>query len=160
MIRECTAADIAVMYDIMNDAAQAYKGVIENDCWHEPYMPMEYLKSEVEDGVRFWGYEEAGELVGVMGLQDKGDVTLIRHAYVKTARRNKGIGSQLLQYLESMISGRALVGTWLAATWAISFYEKNGYVQLSAEVSDRLLRKYWNIGARHRETSLVLERVL
>ena len=144
------------MYEIINDAAQAYKGVIPEDRWQEPYMPIEELKHEIDDGVEFWGYEEAGDLIGVMGLQDKGDVYLIRHAYVYTGSQNHGIGRELLRHLEQMTDKPILVGTWADATWAIRFYEKNGYRLLSRSETERLLKKYWKIPERQVVTSVVL----
>ena len=156
MIRKCIQQDFFVMYEIINDAAQAYKGVIPDDRWHEPYMPIEELKHEIEGGVEFWGYEEAGGLMGIMGLQDKGDVYLIRHAYVRTSSRNRGIGTKLLHHLEQMAHKPILVGTWIDATWAIRFYEKNGYRALSRPETERLLKKYWKISERQVVTSVVL----
>ncbi len=79
MIRACTAADAPQIVEIINDAAVAYRGIIPADRWHEPYMPMEHLAAEMAAGVRFVGYDDGG-LVGVMGIQDRGDVDLIRHA--------------------------------------------------------------------------------
>lgn len=146
------------MFEIVNDAAQAYKGVIPADCWHEPYMPMEELKEETADGVEFWGFEEDGILIGIMGIQDKGAVTLIRHAYVRTANRQHGVGTELLRHLETLTRKTVLIGTWLAATWAIRFYEKNGYATLSREETERLLRLYWRIPERQIATSIVLEK--
>jgi len=156
MIRKCTQRDLRVIYTIINDAAQAYKGVIPEDRWHEPYMPIEELKHEIDDGVEFWGYEEAGDLIGVMGLQDKGDVHLIRHAYVCTSSQSRGIGRELLRHLEQMIDKPILIGTWADATWAIKFYEKNGYRLLSRSETERLLKKYWKISERQVATSVVL----
>jgi len=156
MIRKCTQEDLFVMYEIINDAAQAYKGVIPEDRWHEPYMPIEELKHEIDDGVEFWGYEEAGDLIGVMGLQDKGDVYLIRHAYVYTSSQNRGIGRELLRHLERTTDKPILIGTWADATWAIRFYEKNGYRLLSRSETERLLKKYWKIPERQVVTSVVL----
>jgi len=156
MIRKCTEQDLPGMYGIINDAAQAYKGVIPEDRWHEPYMSIEELKHEIEDGVEFWGYEETGDLIGVMGLQDKGDVFLLRHAYVRTSSRNRGIGTKLLHHLEQMVNKPILVGTWTDATWAIRFYEKNGYRRLSRPKTERLLKKYWRIPERQVVTSVVL----
>jgi len=144
------------MYAIINDAAQAYKGVIPDDCWHDPYMPLDELKQEIEEGVVFWGIEEEGNLVGVMGIQDRGNVVLIRHAYVRTNRRNNGIGTQLLKHLEGMIKEPILIGTWADATWAIRFYERNGYYLLSRSETERLLQQYWNIPERQVVTSVVL----
>lgn len=156
MIRKCTADDLPALYAIINDAAQAYKGVIPADRWHEPYMPMDELRQEIHDGVQFWGYESDGDLIGVMGMQDKNHVALIRHAYVKTARRNQGIGTKLLRHLERMTTTPILIGTWADATWAIRFYEKNGYRLLSRKNIERLLRQYWSIPDRQVTTSVVL----
>jgi N-acetylglutamate synthase-like GNAT family acetyltransferase len=156
MIRKCTDSDIEVILEIINDAAQAYKGVIPVDCWHEPYMSREELKQEIENQVCFWGYEDEDTLMGVMGIQDKGEVALIRHAYVRSNRRNQGIGTRLLRFLESETEKQILIGTWADTTWAIAFYKKNGYRLLSAEEKDRLLRKYWTIPERQMVTSVVL----
>lgn len=134
----------------------AYKGVIATDCWHEPYMPMADLKAEVASGVRFVGYEEGGELLGVMGLQDVKGVTLIRHAYVRSDRRRQGIGSRLLQHLLAQARPPVLVGTWSAAIWAVRFYEKHGFSPVSRQESERLLREYWTISERQIEESVVL----
>jgi len=155
-IRPCGVADLPALFSIINDAAQAYRGVIPDDCWHEPYMPLDELKQEIRDGVAFWGYQSRGELVGVMGIQDRGEVNLIRHAYVQTAQRRKGIGERLLRELEGTTAKPILIGTWSAATWAIQFYEKNGYRLLSRAETERLLRRYWNIPERQIETSVVL----
>ncbi len=156
MIRACTSEDFETIYAIVNDAAQAYKGVIPADRWHEPYMPREDLCHEIDAGVRFWGYEEDGALVGVMGIQDAQDVTLIRHAYVYTARRGQGVGSKLLAHLRALADWPLLIGTWAAAMWAIRFYERHGFRQVSWEEKERLLRKYWDIPERQVETSVVL----
>lgn len=156
MIRPCVETDLENMFLIVNDAAIAYKGVIPGDCWHEPYMTMEELAHEIRDGVIFWGWEEDGGLQGIMGIQDRGPVTLIRHAYVRTERRNSGIGTKLLRHLEQLAETPILIGTWLAATWAIRFYEKNGYRALSREETDDLLRRYWCIPERQIVTSIVL----
>ena len=155
-IRLCGPGDAPALFSVINDAAQAYRGVIPADCWHEPYMALGKLNEEIGDGVVFWGYQAAGELVGVMGIQDRGDVTLIRHAYVQTAHRRKGVGELLLRHLEAMTAKPILIGTWAAAAWAIRFYEKNGYRILSRSDTDRLLRKYWSIPERQMETSVVL----
>ena len=156
MIRQCTPKDIEAIYLIINDAAQAYKGSIPDDRWHDPYMPMTELEKEIADGILFWGIEEAGELIGVMGIQDKVEVNLIRHAYVKTMLRNRGAGTRLLQHLEAVDSKPILVGTWAKATWAISFYQKNGYRLVTEAEKNRLLKTYWNIPDRQVETSVVL----
>lgn len=156
MIRTCTNEDFSIMHEIINDAAQAYKGRIPADRWQEPYMSAEHLRKEQEAGVRFWGYEDCGRLVGLMGIQDVQDVTLVRHAYVRTSERGKGIGSHLIDYLKSHAVRPMLVGTWEAADWAVRFYEKHGFELVSREEKDRLLRKYWNIPERQTETSVVL----
>lgn len=175
MIRPCRASDFDTMFEIINDAAEAYRGKIPADCWHEPYMPKEELEHEIKDGVVFWGYEEAGAdgpstgsgsrvkprgpsplLVGIMGIQDVQDITLIRHAYVRTANRGQGIGSELLTFLLAKTTRLTLVGTWKAATWAIRFYEKHGFALVTEKEKDFLLKKYWKIPLRQIETSVVL----
>ena len=156
MIRPCRQSDFEAMYAIINDAAQAYRGVIPADRWTEPYMSREYLQHEIDVGVAFWGYEESGELIGVMGIQDVQDVTLIRHAYVRTARRGKGIGGTLLSELKQMTRRPTLVGTWKAAVWAVRFYEKHGFRLVTEQQKELLLRKYWKIPERQVETSVVL----
>jgi GNAT superfamily N-acetyltransferase len=156
MIRKCTDADFAAILDIINDAASAYKGVIPADCCSEPYMAREELREEIAAGILFWGFEVDGTLVGVMGLQDRGDVSLIRHAYVRSSQRKRGTGTRLLHALETMTEKPLLIGTWADATWALAFYQKNGYRLLSAAESSRLLHKYWNIPERQVETSVVL----
>jgi N-acetylglutamate synthase-like GNAT family acetyltransferase len=156
LIRQCNSGDFETIYEIINDAAVAYKGIIPEDRWKEPYMSREELRHEIGEGVVFWGYEKDGKLVGVMGIQDVQDVTLIRHAYVLTAERNKGIGSNLLSHLRRMTDKPILIGTWADAIWAIRFYEKHGFRLVSTEEKKRLLRKYWRIPERQVETSVVL----
>jgi len=156
MIRQCGNTEFEMIYEIINDAAQAYEGVIPGDCWKEPYISKDELRREVDEGVVFWGYEEDGELVGVMGVQQVQDVTLIRHAYVRTAKRNQGIGAKLLSYLREKTTRPILIGTWADAVWAIRFYEKRGFRLVSSEEKDRLLREYWSIPERQIETSVVL----
>ncbi len=156
MIRQCTESDFTTMFEIINDAAQVYRGVIPEDCWNEPYMSSEELRHEIEDGVVFWGLEHDGQLLGVMGIQDKNNLTLIRHAYIRTQAQKLGIGTRLLQHLENIIEKPILIGTWAAASWAISFYEKNGYTPVSDEEKNRLLGFYWSIPERQIETSVVL----
>ena len=154
--RRCDGNDFEVIYSIINDAAQAYKGVIPGDCWKEPYMSKDELQREIDEGVVFWGYEENGELVGVMGLQHIQDVALIRHSYVRTLKQKEGIGRKLLIHLRRQATRPILVGTWADAVWAIRFYEKNGFRLVSAEEKDLLLKKYWTISERQIETSVVL----
>jgi N-acetylglutamate synthase-like GNAT family acetyltransferase len=156
MIRKCKPHDIEEIFAVINDAAQAYNGVIPEDRWREPYMPMEELKAEIRDGIDFWCLVDEGQILGVMGIQDKGHVTLIRHAYVRTSRRRSGIGTQLLRCLEGQTGHPILIGTWQAARWAIRFYERNGYTAVSREETDQLLKRYWNIPERQIETSVVL----
>lgn len=159
MIRRCKDADVRAIFTIINDAAQAYRGAIPPDRWKEPYMPEQELRHEIDSGVAFWGYEDDGELVGVMGIQDVADVTLIRHAYVRTSHRNRGIGAELLSHLRTLTDKPILIGTWKAATWAIRFYEKHGFRVVSEQEKNRLLRKYWSIPARQIETSVVLAEI-
>jgi GNAT superfamily N-acetyltransferase len=156
MIRRCREDDFEAIYDIVNDAAEAYRGVIPADRWKEPYMPRAELREEIDAGVAFWGWEQDGELIGVMGIQDVGDVTLIRHAYVRTARRRQGIGTRLLGHLRELTRGPILIGTWADALWAVRFYEKHGFRLVSPAEKDRLLAKYWSIPARQVATSVVL----
>jgi N-acetylglutamate synthase-like GNAT family acetyltransferase len=156
MIRKCTSGDFKVIYNIINDAARAYEGVIPADRWKYPYMPEDELKHEIDDGVIFWGYEEEGGLIGVMGIQELKDVTLIRHAYVKTSRRNQGIGSLLLQSLLDKTVKPVLIGTWADAHWALRFYEKHGFRLVSNDEKNTLLKRYWKIPERQVETSVVL----
>lgn len=156
MIRLCTQDDAHTLYAIINDAASAYKGHIPDDCWHEPYMSLDQLRRELDAGVVFWGYEIEGDLAGVMGIQNVRDVSLIRHAYVRTACRSKGIGGSLISHLKSLTTKPTLVGTWAAAIWAIRFYEKHGFHLVDTNEKNRLLGKYWSITARQTETSVVL----
>jgi GNAT superfamily N-acetyltransferase len=210
MIRPCIQADFDAICAIVNDATQAYRGVIPADRWHEPYMSREELAHEIASGVRFWGYalpplhsegeragtplpsegevaaapaaagegapgaiprppgedphpsplpqkgEGPGVLLGVMGIQDVQDVSLIRHAYVRTACRNQGIGGKLLAHLRTLTDRPILIGTWAAAAWAVRFYEKHGFRQVTPAQKDRLLRTYWSIPDRQIETSVVL----
>ena len=156
MIRECLEDDFEAIYEIINDAAQAYRGIIPPDRWHDPYMPGEELRAEISSGVAFLGYEKEGELVGVMGTQDVQDVTLIRHAYVLTAHRNQGIGGELLGQIMDGATRPVLIGTWAAAFWAIRFYERHGFTVVSPGEKERLLRKYWSVPDRQIVTSVVL----
>lgn len=156
MIRPCNDNDFDTIFSIINEAAEAYRGVIPADRWHEPYMSKDELRREISSGVRFWGHQEGGELIGVMGIQDVQDVTLIRHAYVRTASRGQGIGGRLLCELRTLTDRPVLIGTWAAATWAIRFYEKHGFRLVTPEEKNRLLKKYWSIPERQVETSVVL----
>jgi N-acetylglutamate synthase-like GNAT family acetyltransferase len=156
MIRRCTDTDFDAIFAIVNDGAQAYKGIIPADRWHEPYMPKEELRQQIEDGVIFWSAEEAGEMLGVMGIQPVQDVSLIRHAYVRTASQRRGVGKLLLDHLLKLTSAPVLIGTWANATWAIGFYEKNGFQKVTHDEKERLLRTYWVIPERQVETSVVL----
>ena len=156
MLRRCDERDFETIYTIINDGAQAYKGIIPADRWTEPYMSRDKLRHEIADGIAFWGFEAEGALAGVMGLQDVQDVTLIRHAYVRTANRNQGIGGKLLSHLRTITSRPVLIGTWADAIWAIAFYEKHGFHVVDPQEKNRLLKKYWNIPDRQVETSVVL----
>jgi len=155
-IRRCADGDREAIFAIVNAAAEAYRGVIPADRWHEPYMPMSELDAEIEAGVEFWGYEEDGELLGIMGIQRLGEVDLIRHAYVLPASQGKGLGGALLQHLMETAERPVLVGTWAAAEWAIGFYRRHGFQQVPPAEKDELLRRHWNIPERQIETSVVL----
>lgn len=146
----------ADILEIVNDAARAYRGVIPADRWHEPYMPAAELRAEMAAGVVFWGFTREGRLAGVMGLQHVQDVALIRHAYTRTAIRGSGVGGALLEHLKREARAPLLVGTWKAATWAVRFYEKRGFVLASESEKERLLQRYWNIPGRQVEESVVL----
>ena len=156
MIRQCEEPDFELIWAIINDGAQAYKGIIPADRWTEPYMSREKLQHEIDEGVVFWCYEETGTLVGVMGIQQVQNVTLIRHAYVRTSSQKRGIGAHLLSHLSEMANGPVLIGTWADAVWAIRFYERHGFRMVGSEEKNRLLRKYWSIPERQIETSGVL----
>jgi len=156
MIRRAEPRDFVTIFEIINDAAVAYKGVIPADCWHEPYMSESELQREIDAGVTFWVYESDGAVIGVMGIQSVKDVVLIRHAYVRTSQRNHGIGAQLLAHLRSLTTVPILIGTWADATWAIRFYEKHGFHLVEKPTKTALLSEYWNISRRQEETSVVL----
>ena len=168
-IRRCGDDDLGAICAIVNEAATAYAGVIPADRYRRPYMPLEELRAEIAAGVRFWGWYEssaedaaaasgpaAARLVGVMGIQDVGDVTLIRHAYVDPACQRRGVGARLLEHLVGMATRPLLVGTWADAWWAVAFYQRHGFRLVAPEEKDRLLRRYWDIPARQVETSVVL----
>jgi GNAT superfamily N-acetyltransferase len=156
MIRLCGPHEFETIWAIINDGARAYNGIVPADCLKDPYMPMSELEHEINDGVVFWGYEDSGELVGVMGIQELGEVTLIRHAYVRSSAQGRGIGGQLLAHLRQLAKKPLLIGTWARANWAIGFYEKHGFILLTPQDKDYLLPKYWKISQRQAETSVVL----
>lgn len=156
-IRPCTDADFAQMLEVINDAAQKYRGSIAADRWKEPYMPEAELREEMRNGVEFWGWADGPRLASVMGLQDRGEVALIRHAYTRTAAQGTGAGSALIAHLRSLTRKPMLVGTWRAATWAVAFYQKRGFRLVGDAEKERLLRRYWNIPERQIEDSVVLE---
>jgi GNAT superfamily N-acetyltransferase len=156
MIRRCDDRDFETVWAVINDGAQAYQGVIPTDRWTQPYMSREQLQHELDEGVVFWGYEEAGNLTGVMGIQPVQDVTLIRHAYVRTTSQKQGIGAKLLLHLLELADGPVLIGTRADAVWAIRFYQKHGFRVVSPQEKNRLLKKYWSIPERQVETSVVL----
>ena len=156
MIRRCDEGDFDLIWEIVNDGAHAYKGIIPADRWHEPYMSRDELRHEIDARVTFWGCEESGTLAGVMGIQPVQNVTLIRHAYVRTGWQKRGIGAQLLAHLRSLVEGPVLIGTWADAVWAIRFYEKHGYEVVGREEKSRLLKRYWTVPGRQIEASVVL----
>jgi GNAT superfamily N-acetyltransferase len=148
--------DLAEIAEVINDAAAAYRGVIPADRWRLPYMPPDELRAEIAAGVQFWGIRRSGRLAGVMGLQRVREVSLIRHAYTRTAEQGGGVGSALLDHLKRRSDRRLLIGTWKAATWAIRFYERRGFRVVSDAEKDRLLRRYWTVPERQIEESVVL----
>jgi N-acetylglutamate synthase-like GNAT family acetyltransferase len=156
VIRKSVEADFVAMLAIINDAARAYHGVIPADRWHEPYMARDELAREIAGGVVFWVAEQEGRLSGVTGIQDKGDVALVRHAYVAPATQRSGVGTSLLRHVEGLVDKPILIGTWAAASWAIEFYQRNGFTVVPSSHKDRLLRTYWSVPARQIETSVVL----
>lgn len=156
LIREMREPDREAALAIVNEAAQAYQGVIPADRWREPYMPPDELESEIAGGVIFWVAEEDGRLLGVMGIQDRGEVALVRHAYVTRTLQRSGIGTRLLRHVEALTGKPVLIGTWADASWAIDFYRRNGFTIVPNVQKDALLRRYWSIPARQVETSVVL----
>lgn len=156
VIRRCEERDRAAILAVVNDAARAYKGVIPEDYWHEPYMSEEELRSEIGSGIEFWADEDGGVMRGVMGLQHVGDVSLIRHAYVRTADQGHGIGGALLEHLRHLTVRPVLVGTWRDAAWAIRFYEHRGFRVVPSEQTRALLLRYWNVPEQQIAASVVL----
>ena len=155
-IRRCRDDDRPAILAIVNAAAEAYRGVIPADCFHEPYMPRAELDGEIAAGVAFWSYQEDGALVGVMGVQSVRDVDLIRHAYVLPQHQGQGVGTALLRHLRGLGARRMLVGTWAAAEWAVRFYRCQGFEMVAPERTTALLRTYWSVPDRQIETSVVL----
>jgi GNAT superfamily N-acetyltransferase len=156
-VRPCRDDERGAILAIVNEAAEAYRGVIPTDRWHEPYMPADELDDEIAAGVAFWGYEAAGALLGIMGIQPVDDVDLIRHAYVAPGSQRRGVGGALLEHLTRSARRTLLVGTWAAADWAIRFYERRGFELVSPQRKSELLRTYWTIPDRQVETSVVLQ---
>ena len=155
-VRRCRDDELTTILDIVNAAAEAYRGVIPPDRWHEPYMSAAALRRDVDAGVEFWGYEADGALVGVMGIQPVRDVDLIRHAYVRPGRQRQGVGAVLIEHLRRRSGRPMLVGTWAAASWAIDFYRRHGFELVPAGRAAALLERYWSVPARQVETSVVL----
>jgi N-acetylglutamate synthase-like GNAT family acetyltransferase len=158
LIRRSIDADFPAILGIINDAANAYRGVIPADRWHEPYMSADALEREIADGVVFWVAEQQGSVAGVMGIQDRGDVALVRHAYVASTTQRSGVGTLLLRHVEQLTAKPILIGTWAAASWAIDFYRRNGFDTVPNGEKDDLLRTYWSIPQRQIETSVVLRK--
>jgi len=155
-IRPCREDERGVILEIVNAAAEAYRGVIPDDRWHEPYMSSQELDAEIAAGVRFWAHEASATLLGVMGVQPMADVDLIRHAYVRPGNQRRGVGGALLRHVRGTTERRLLVGTWAAAAWAIAFYHRHGFELVTPQRKDELLRMYWSIPDRQIETSVVL----
>src|SRR5258708_38989858 len=156
MGRRCADREFDLMWAIIKEAALECNSIIPADLWTEPYMSKKELQHEPEEGVVFWGYEDAGTLAGVMGLQQVQDVTLIRHAYVLSSHQKRGIGAHLLSHLRELAGGAALIGTWADAVWAIRFYERHGFQLVDSEEKDRLLKNYWTVAEPQRQTSVVM----
>ena len=156
MIAKCSSSDFKTILEIINDGASAYKDVIPADRWKEPYMSEQELMEQIQDGVEFWRYSDYDQILGVMGIQYKGDVTLIRHAYVRTSERKKGVGGKLLEELRTITTTPILIGTWADAAWAITFYQKHGFRLVTEFEKNMLLKKYWKIPERQIITSVVL----
>jgi GNAT superfamily N-acetyltransferase len=156
MIRACGDDDFESVYEIINDGARVYRGVIPDDRLRDPYMSRDELRHELDDGVVFSGFEEGGKLLGVMGVQYVQDVTLIRHAYVRTTAQGRGVGGMLLEHLRPLARGPILIGTWAASYWAIGFYERHGFRVVTPAEKEVLLRRYWKVPERQIETSVVL----
>ncbi len=160
MIREYKKNEVHKILEVINDASLKYKGVIPDNCWHEPYMPEQELIGEISDGVHMFGYNHNNKLISVIGVQEVKDVILIRHAYTLTSYQGKGIGSTLLEYLlNKNQNSRLLVGTWRKAEWAIRFYKKFNFIIQSKNQSAILLKKYWKIPLKQINNSVVLERL-
>ena len=155
-VRRCHVEERERILEVVNSAAVAYRGVIPDDCWHEPYMPASELDHEIAAGVAFWGYDLDGSLIGVMGIQPVGEVDLIRHAYVMPGNQRHGVGAALLHGLQRLSTKPMLVGTWAAADWAIRFYQRHGFAPVGDELTPSLLRRYWSISDRQIATSTVL----
>lgn len=155
-IRPCREDELTTVLAIVNHAAEAYRGVIPPDRWHEPYMPLAELRRDIAAGVELWGLDSGGELLGVMGIQPVRDVDLIRHAYVRPGRQRQGVGAALIEHLRRRSERRMLVGTWAAADWAIEFYRRHGFELVPPAHAAALLERYWSIPARQVETSVVL----
>jgi N-acetylglutamate synthase-like GNAT family acetyltransferase len=155
-VRPCRKDERSVICEIINAAAVAYRGVIPGDRWHDPYMSLLELDSEISAGVAFWAYDNEGQVIGVMGIQPVRDADLIRHAYVRPGNQRRRVGAALISHIRSMSSRQMLVGTWAAATWAIAFYQRHGFELVSAAQKTTLLQTYWTIPERQIETSVVL----
>lgn len=158
ILRRCGREDRPAMLEVINAAASAYEGVIPDDCWRSPYMRIEELDEEIADGVEFSGVWADNRLCGVMGVQDRGEVTLIRHAYVRPAKQGQGVGGALLGRFCDGADKPVLVGTWAAADWAVRFYERHGFARTAPEEVPRLLAAYWSVSARQAQASVVLAR--
>jgi GNAT superfamily N-acetyltransferase len=155
-IRTLLDTDLGAALTIVNEAAQAYRGVIPADQWRDPYMSEDKFREAIADDTLFWVAEDDGRLLAVMGIQDKREVALVRHAYVRPALQRHGVGTMLLRHVTALTDKPVLIGTWAAAVWAIEFYQRNGFVIVPLVQKELLLRRYWSISARQIETSVVL----
>jgi GNAT superfamily N-acetyltransferase len=154
MIKKLSLKDSSIIYEVINEAARAYRGIIPEDCYHEPYMSKEELRREM-GSMTFFGWDQGGKTIGVIGFQPIKDITLVRHTYVLPGYQRKGIGKKLLNQVKQMTKTKQLlVGTWADAIWAIQFYRKHGF-ELMPE-KDELLSKYWDVPRHQVENSVVL----
>ena len=154
MIKEISLRDVGKIYEIINEAARAYRNVIPDDCYHEPYMTKEELRREMKRMTVF-GWDAGGDIIGVMGCESVNDGTLVRHAYVFPDLQKMAVGKKLIDHIKrTATSKRLLVGTWADAIWAIRFYQKHGFKLLHDK--GQLLKEYWDISPRQIETSVVL----
>jgi GNAT superfamily N-acetyltransferase len=141
---------------VINAAAERYRGVIPAESDTDPYMSAAELESALA-AMQFYGAVR-DRLVGVIGTQERADVSLVRHLYVRPPAQGEGIGTALLERaLERADAETVLVGTWKAAEWAVEFYRANGFELLGTDRD--LLATYWDVPEHQRDHSVVLRYV-